>query len=500
MSFPGFGAHLRIDDLLDLVHGRVAPSLHPDAATRMRRSAEAVALLPSIFRQKWPFLMGTEAPAGVADAELVRAFVVGHCAGVGAPLPVEVVRMLIAIRCNVLAQGHSGVRPELIDHMGALIEARITPVVPSQGSVGAAGDLAPLAAVARVLCGYGGAVWDADGGRLPTSPLPAWQATPKEALSLINGASLTTALGVIAIGRARRIVQALETACAMTMHALRADWRTLDPAANAARHHDGASTTAANLFALRGPATEVRRADPFSLRTAPVVIGALRAAVDAAAAIVEAEANAACDNPLWLEGQGLMEVGHFHGAPVALAMDQLRVALTQAVTQSERRTFRLVSNALTGDLPSFLVAGTGLNSGFMIAQYTAASLASECKGLSHPACVDTIPTMQHREDHVSMGPIAGRLTLRVLEAAADIVGIELLLAAQALDWRVAGRAWQAGALVEVPPEVLPPGVDAAWRAVRRVADVWTEDRELHPDLVAAGGLVRAGTAAGALPW
>jgi histidine ammonia-lyase len=136
----------------------------------------------------------------------------------------------------------------------------------------------------------------------------------------------------------------------------------------------------------------------------------------------------------------------------------------------------------------------------MLAQYTAASLASECKGLSHPACVDTIPTMQHREDHVSMGPISGRLTLRVLEAAADIVGIELLLAAQALDWRVAGRAWKDGAVTEVAPEVLPDGIRAGWQAVRGVAGVWTEDRELHPDLAAVGRLVRSGVEAGALPW
>jgi histidine ammonia-lyase len=270
--------------------------------------------------------------------------------------------------------------------------------------------------------------------------------------------------------------------------------------ANAARGHAGASRSAARLLALRGPATEPRKADPFSIRTAPVVIGALRAAVDAAAAVVEAELNAACDNPLWFADRGLLEVGHFHGAPVALAMDQLRLAVTQAVTQSERRTFRLVSNALTGDLPSFLVEGTGLNSGFMLAQYTAASLASECKGLSHPACVDTIPTMQHREDHVSMGPISGRATLRVLEAAADVVGIETLLATQALDWRVSGRAWREGHVIQVEPEELPPAIAAARARVRAVVATWTEDRELHPDIRAVGRLVRAGAGDDPNPW
>jgi histidine ammonia-lyase len=214
------------------------------------------------------------------------------------------------------------------------------------------------------------------------------------------------------------------------------------------------------------------------------------------------ELNGACDNPLWFAEKvrpgrpvedGLVEGGSFHGAPVALAMDALRIALTQLATQSERRTFRLSASSLSGDLPSFLVEGTGLNSGFMLAQYTAASLASECKGLAHPASVDSIPTVQHHEDHVSMGPIAARLTLRVIENLADIVAIELLLAAQALDFRIEGRRMVNGALVRCPPDVIPRGVLAIHARVRAVAPRWIDDQVLHPQLLAAGRMVRGGT-------
>ena len=185
-----------------------------------------------------------------------------------------------------------------------------------------------------------------------------------------------------------------------------------------------------------------------------------------------------------------MEGGNFHGAPVALAMDTLRVALTQVATLSERRTFRLTAANLNGDLPSFLVEGTGLNSGFMLAQYTAASLASECKGLAHPASVDTIPTVQHHEDHVSMGPIAARLALRVLENVADIVGIELLLGAQALDWRLRGVCFADGERQHVPPEVPPPGIAGIHAEVREVVPFWTDDQLMHPALMAVGKLAR----------
>lgn len=440
-----------------------------------------------ILAEKWRFLMGQDAPPG----DLVEPFLLGHCAGAGAPLPVPAVRAMMLARAQVLSLGYSGVGPDLVGELVGLLNEGLTPVVPSQGSVGAAGDLAPLAHVARVVAGLGGAVTTRDGALLPRSPRPGVRPSAREALALINGSTLSTALAALAVVRADRVLSAMEAACAMTMEALRADTRTLDPRAAALRPHPGEVAVAARLLALRGGPSPVRPADAFSLRAAPAVLGAARDALRWVRDTVTLELASVCDNPVDVDGDRL-EVGHFHGAPLALGMDTLRIALTAAASQSERRTFRLVSNALTEDLPSFLVQGTGLNSGFMLAQYTAASLVSECKGLSHPASVDTVPTMQHREDHVSMAPIAGRLTLRVLEAVADVTAIEVLLATEALDWRRSGRAWRKNAVVEVEPQVLPAALAHVVGTVRADVPAWTEDRELHPAIAAVGRLVRGG--------
>ncbi|MBM4392477.1 MAG: aromatic amino acid lyase [Deltaproteobacteria bacterium] len=458
--------------------------LADSARARMAASAAAFAAVPSVLVQKRKYLVGEGDPGG----DLVRAFVLGHCAGVGEPLPPGQVRALIACRANVLATGHSGVRPALVDALLGLLDS--PPVVPSQGSVGAAGDLAPLAHVARVLCGYGGDVI-VDGARRPWAGTPVVP-THKEALSLINGATLTAALAALACARARHVLSRAVEACALTMAALHADPRALSPALHAARRHAGPQQVAARLRELLGPGRPARPPDAFSLRAAPAVLGAALDALDWVESTVATELNGACDNPLWFDGEGVVEGGNFHGAPVSLAMDTLRVAMTQVATVSERRTFRLTGASLSGDLPSFLVEGTGLNSGFMLAQYTAASLASECKGLAHPASVDSIPTVQHHEDHVSMGPIAARLALRVVENVADIVAIELLLAAQALDWRLRGARFVDGARVDGHPETFAPGILALHAEVRGAVAFWPDDQLMHPALVAVGRLVRSG--------
>ena len=491
------GQALTPDHVAAVAHGaRVV--LAGDARQRMDCSAAEWAKLPSVLMQKRKYLVGE---ADLPDGDLVAGFILAHCAGVGDPLPVAVTRALMVCRANVLATGYSGVRPALVDALIELLNRGITPVVPSQGSVGAAGDLAPLAHIARVLCGLGGAVRLPDGVVTEHYELTPFVPTDKEALSLINGATLTSALAALAVHRAERVLDAMEVACAMTMEALRSDTRCLSVNAVNARGHKNGTLVADRLAKrLAGStlATWGRPPDAFSIRAAPAVLGAARDAWEYARDTTIEELNGACDNPLWIEGEGVVEGGNFHGAPVALALDVLRIGLTQAATQSERRTYRLTSGALTGDLPSFLVEGTGLNSGFMLAQYTAASLASECKGLSHPACVDTIPTVQHHEDHVSMGPIAGRLTLRVLECVADIVGIEALLAAQALDFRRRGLSFPHGVRTEEPPGAMAPGVESARAAVRDVTAYWEDDQILHPALAAVGALVRSGGLAGAI--
>jgi histidine ammonia-lyase len=356
-----------------------------------------------------------------------------------------------------------------------------------------------MAHIARVACGW---------GPLPTD-LPPFTPTPKEALALINGVSLTGAIAAFAVVRARRVLDAAIAACAMTYEAVGADAGAIDPRPLALRGHPGAVSVGERLRAHLAGSEQVRagrRPDAFSLRCAPQVLGAAAEALDHVEAIVQRELNGASDNPLLFgdrPGTGeWVEAGNFHGASLAQAMDTLKVALVQIATVSERRTFRLTYGQLTPGLPSFLVEGTGLNSGFMLAQYTAASLASEAKGLAHPAAVDAIPTVQHHEDHNSMGTIAARMALRVLECVADIVGIEALLAAQALDLRERGFAVDdQGAPFPADAVRIAPGPDEMRSRVRGVVPFWEDDQVMHPALMAAGALVRSGGLLGdAAPW
>ena len=478
------GEGLTCADLHAVAHG--APVLlAPEAATRMAEGFARVPPGPTVLERKRRWLVGDHAQ-DMAPDELARAFIEGHCAGVGDPLPVPIVRAAMAARAQVLARGHSGCRPESAQILIEMLTRGVHPVVPEQGSVGAAGDLAPMAHIARVACGWA-----------PESAgLPAYRPTPKEALALINGVSMSAALAAVAVVRARRVLDSAIAACAMTMETVGADFGCIDPRPKAARGHPGGIAVAARLRALLVDSAQVRpgrQPDAFSIRCAADVLGAAWDALDHVETVVERELNGSGDNPLLFHDGDWVEAGNFHGAALGLAMDHLRIALVQVATLSERRTFRLTYGQLLPGLPSFLVPGTGLNSGFMLAQYTAASLASECKGLAHPASVDTIPTIQHHEDHNSMAPIAGRMTLRVLEGVADIVGIEALLAAQGLDLRRLGRAWEEdGSPVEAEPVVLAPAVEALRTVLRAEIPFWEDDHVLHPALAAAGRIVRRG--------
>lgn len=475
---------------LALVAGGATVEADPAALARM--AANAAAVPPgSVLEAKQAWLLGDHARS-IPSEDLPAAFIFDHCAGVGEPLPTGVVRAAMAARANVLLAGHSGVRPVVVEGLLAMLQQRIHPEVPSQGSVGAAGDLAPMAHIARVL-------FQLDG---PVAGLPALRPTPKEALAVINGVSVSAALAALAVHRSRRVLDTAVRALAMTMEAVGADAGCIDPRPLAARRHPGPQAIAAALWELLSGSSTVhrgRKPDAFSIRCAPQVLGAAAEAIDHVQDVVERELSGASDNPLLypedaeLPGGPWVEAGNFHGAAIALAMDHLKLALAQLATVSERRTFRLSYGQLTPGLPSFLVAGTGLNSGFMIAQYTAASLASELKGLAHPASVDTIPTVQHHEDHVSMAPIAARMALESAECAADIVGIEVLLAAQALDMRQQGYAVDPdGQQIPAKPQVLAPAVHGLWSTVRTVVDYWPDDGVLHPCLAAVGGLVRSG--------
>ncbi len=455
-----------------------------NALLRMESSARwyATAGDPHVVRGKWPFLMQGER----SDEAVVRAFVLGHCAGVGEPLPEDLTRAVMAARANVLATGTSGARKEIAQVYVHMLREGIIPVVPSKGSVGAAGDLAPLAHISRVACGFGGKVWK-HGKPVPASSVPRSfepvSPTEKEALSMINGATMTAAIAAIACHRARRLLQTAEAAAALSFDVVRADLHCLSVEALGARRHPGAVDTARRLqrqLLGSGLCGEGRKPDPFSIRCLPAVLGSAWDTLDHVETIVTRELNGACDNPLVLQGGDIVEAGNFHGAPVASAMDQLKIALTQVAGIAERRVFRMTYGQLSG-LPSFLVPGTGLNSGLMIAQYTAASLVSECKGWSHPASVDTIPTVQHHEDHVSMGPIAARGALLVIEALADVLAIELMCGAQGLDLQLERGEGPAG-----------QGTATTRDRVRERVERWHDDQVLYPDLHALGVAVRGG--------
>jgi len=442
-----------------------------------------------LLRSKWEQLMGGPAPAHRREA--VERFLLDHCAGVGEPLPKPVVRALIAVRAQVLAKGTSGVRPVVVDRLLELLDTDRIPVVPTHGAVGAAGS-SSLAHVARVALGLGGQILGPD-GPVPAD-LPVLEISEKEALSLINGSSLTTAMAALACARARRLLCSAVAACGLSMEVVRADAHCLDPRAFAARGHPGGQVVAQGLRTLLEGSelvTPQRSPDAFSIRCAPVVLGAATDALEYVRTVVERELAGASDNPL-VFADGTVEGGQFHAAPVAMAMDHLKVALVQVASIAERRVFRLTYGRLSG-LPSFLVPGTGVNSGLMLAQYTAASLVAEARGRAVSGSVDSIPTVQHHEDHVSMGPVAARTALDVVELVSDVVAIELLTAAQGLDFRMRGEAVdEEGVLVSTEPASPGAGSRAVYDAVRSYVDRWEDDQVLHPDLVALGEAVRAG--------
>jgi histidine ammonia-lyase len=439
------------------------------------------------LRSKWRWLVGEDPPED--SRELVRAFVLGHCAGVGDPLPRPVVRALIATRANVLLGGATGCRTQWIDLFAGMLAHDVVPVVPAQGAVGAAGSAA-LAHIVRVVSRMGGEAWR-DGVRhdavTALRDLPWLYPTEDEALALTNGDSLSTALAALACARAETLLRTAEAATALSFESMRADLACISADAMRHKNHPGPIAVGGRMRERLAGSTlchEGRRPDAFSVRCAPIVLGAARDAFDHVVTVVTRELNASSTNPLVIPGRDPVEAGDFHGAPVALAMDQLKVLLAQVASISERRTFRMTHGDLSG-LPSFLVPSTGTNSGLMLAQYTAASLVSECKGLSHPASVDTIPTVQNREDHVPMSPIAAQGAMRILDALSDVLAIELLVGAQALDLRLEEGAGSPA-----------PGTRAIHARVRERVAHWGTDRVLHDDLVAIGEAVRAGAFAG----
>jgi histidine ammonia-lyase len=424
-------------------------------------------------------------------ATLQERLVLSHAAGMGEPLDEPAVRGMLLLRANTLARGHSGVRDAVVDALAALLDADVHPVVPSRGSVGASGDLAPLAHLALVLIGRGEAFYR--GRRLPAAEalsaagLAPLELAPREGLGLINGTQAMTSLLALTTLEARRLVRIADLVGSLSTDALRGTDAAFDPRVHAVRPHAGQLTSAANLWRLlRGSAIreshrtgDVRVQDPYSLRCMPQVHGAVRDTLADVERRLAIEMNAATDNPLvFAEGDATLSGGNFHGAPMALAADFLAIALAELGSISERRTEKLTNEAFSG-LPPFLVRHAGLNSGFMMAQVTAAALVSENKTLAHPASVDSIPTSADKEDHVSMGMWAALKARQVAANVRRILAVELLAAAQGIDL--------------LRPLTSSEALEALHADVRRsVATAWESDREMAPDLAASERFLAAG--------
>jgi len=420
---------------------------------------------------------------------LQENILMSHAAGVGEPLDEETVRATMALRIKDLARGHSGIRLETVQHLSALLNWGVCPVIPQKGSVGASGDLAPLAHLALVLVGLGEAFFK--GQRMSGSQvLSKCGLTPirlesGEGLALVNGTQVMTAIGALAIDRAITLSKMTDIAAAMSLEVLMGSRTEFDKRIHQIRPHPGQASAADNMERIIQNSEIItshedcsRIQDAYTLRCSPQVHGATKDAIDYSRRVIETEMNSSTNNPLiFSESQDFLLGGNFHGQPVALALDFLSMAVAELANISERRIERLVNPKLSG-LPAFLVSDGGLNSGFMIAQYTAASLVSENKVLCHPASVDSIPTSANKEDHVSMGTIAARQCREIIMNTENVIAIELLCAAQALDL-----------FTNLKPG---EGTLAAYQVIRKAIPPLEKDRILSNDIEAMKHLIRSG--------
>lgn len=423
--------------------------------------------------------------------QLQENLIMSHACGMGEPYPVEVVRTMMALRINALVKGYSGIREETLLHLVELVNRGVHPIIPQQGSLGASGDLAPLAHMVLVMLGKGEA--EVNGVRMPgAAALASVGISPirlqaKEGLALINGTQAMTALLCLALDEARTVLESAEVIAAMTVEALRGIPKAFDPQLHLVRPHPGQQESARRLLQhLQGSERttiqgEIRVQDAYSLRCLPQVHGATRDTLEYVWTTVSRECNSVTDNPvLFTETGDVISGGNFHGQPMAFAADFLAIAIAELGNISERRTERLVNPQLSG-LPGFLTENGGLHSGFMITQYVAASIVSENKVLCHPASVDSIPSSANQEDHVSMGTTAARKLRTVVANTAKVLAIEYLAATQAIEFGTGE---------------LGSGTKRAYETIRQIIPRLREDREMYLDLAKAEDLILQGALRG----
>ncbi|MGH3080574.1 MAG: histidine ammonia-lyase [Gaiellaceae bacterium] len=490
------GHDLGVDHVWAVALEGAAASLSDEAREKIRAGREVVEAAAADPARTYGVntgfgrLVSKTIPRELADELQVR-LLRSHACGVGDPYPEEIVRAALLLRANALATGSSGTRVEVADLLVECLNRGVLPRVPSRGSVGASGDLAPLAHLALPLIGEGEA-WV--GGELLTGRealqqvgLEPLRLHAKEGLALINGTQFMAAFGALGVVRARRLAAAADITCALTIEALQGSRQSFRPEVHALRPLRGQAAAAENVLRLlEGSAVMEshrwcdRVQDAYSLRCAPQVHGACRDLLRYVEETVTAELNAGTDNPLVLIDSGeIVSNGNFHGQPLAFALDALAMAVSELASISERRTERLVNPSLSEGLPAFLAPDGGLNSGFMIPQYVAASLVSENKALSHPASVDSIPTSAGQEDHVSMGNASGLKAWQVLANSERALAIELLAGAQAVEF--------------LAPLAAGAGSEAARRFVRSLSPRLAEDRSLSAEIERVAAAIRDGS-------
>jgi histidine ammonia-lyase len=480
------GQQLTLQQIADVVQGKYAVTLAAEARQRVEEARRVVEQIVAQKRTVYGVNTGfgklSDVSIDQADLRQLQLNLVrSHSCGLGDPLSEQEARAMLLLRANVLATGFSGARPLVIETLIAMLERGVTPVIPEKGSVGASGDLAPLAHLALAAIGEGDAFYK--GERLPgavameRAQIEPLQLEVKEGLALLNGTQAMGAVGALALHRADKLTRLADVAGAMALEALRGTPVAFDERIHTARPHAAQVAVAAHLRELLAD-SEIRNShvendprvqDAYSLRCMPQVHGAVRTALAHAADVVQIESGSATDNPLVFSETGeVLSGGNFHGAPLALVFDYAAIALTDLISITERRIDRLVNPDANEGLPPFLTSHPGISSGFMMLQVSAVALLNEAKVLAHPASVDNVPTDGGKEDHVSMGMTSATKLRSIVNLAEMVTAIELLTAAQALDYRA--------------PLAPGRGVKQAYRIVRSLVEPLKEDRSMAPDI------------------
>ena len=485
---------MTLADLITIARKGAQVQLTADAEKQMIKSRHLIEQWVQEERRIYGITTGFGALSDVAISkadtrQLQKNVLMSHAAGVGKPFEEETVRAILALRIKDLARGHSGIRLSTVQQLVAVLNWGVCPVIPEKGSVGASGDLAPLAHLSLVLIGMGEAFYKGRrlSGRqaLNKCGLKPLQLEAGEGLALVNGTQVMTAIGALAVYDAGLLAKLTDIAAAMSLEVLMGSRTEFDPKIHEVRPHPGQAAAADNMARITQHSEIItshkdcsRIQDAYTLRCSPQVHGATRDAIRYCRDVIETEMNSSTNNPLiFSDSEQFLLGGNFHGQPVALALDFLGIAVAELADISERRIERLVNPKLSG-LPAFLVDDGGLNSGLMLTQYTAAALVSENKVLCHPAVIDSIPTSANKEDHVSMGTISARKCRDIVGNVEDVIAIELLCAAQALDL-----------FTNMKPG---KGTLAAYRAIRQAVSHLEKDRVLSSDIAAVKELMHNG--------